>query len=94
MKISQTSEQIRTLAALQEKCEIQTVTLLSGTMSRAKDGSAFKAPFLAKPAISNVSSSCLDGTIVAEISFEYSAWDSSEPPERLFTVNCTFCAFR
>lgn len=27
---------------------------------------------------------------MVEVSFEYSAWDSSEPPERVFLINSTF----
>jgi hypothetical protein len=27
---------------------------------------------------------------VVDVSFEYAAWDSSETPQRLFQVNCTF----
>jgi hypothetical protein len=27
---------------------------------------------------------------VVEVSFEYTAWDSSEPSERLFKIDCTF----
>jgi hypothetical protein len=27
---------------------------------------------------------------VVEVAFEYAAWDSSEPPERIFLVTCSF----
>jgi hypothetical protein len=90
MQISQTKEQIRALAALQEKCEIQDVRLLSTSAIKAKAGSEFKEPFSVKPMISNVAPSRYQGSLVVEVSFEYSAWDSSEPPERLFMVNCAF----
>src|ERR1017187_7882899 len=90
MQISQTREQIRALSSLQSHCEIQDITLLSSTVIRAKAGNEFKAPFSAKPALSNVSWVIRGNFLVVEVSFEYAAWDSSEPPERLFGVNCTF----
>jgi len=90
MLISQTKEQIKALSAVQANCEIQSVTLLSCNVTRAKEGSKFKEPYSIKPALSNIASSRCDGQLVVEVSFEYSAWDSSEPPERLFQVNCTF----
>ena len=90
MLISQTKEQIQALSALQANCEIQSITLLHCTVTRGKAGSQFKEPFSVKPALSNISHSRHGDSVVAEISFEYSAWDSSEPSERLFLVNCTF----
>ncbi len=90
MQISQTQEQIRALSSLQAHCEIRDITLLSSSVSRAKAGNEFKAPFSAKPALSNVSPVLRGSSLVVEVSFEYSAWDSSEPPERLFAVHCTF----
>ena len=90
MLISQTKEQIKALSAVQANCEIQSVTLLSCNVIRAKEGSRFREPYSIKPALSNIASSRCDGQLVVEVSFEYSAWDSSEPPERLFQVNCTF----
>lgn len=90
MQISQTSEQIKALSAVQANCEIQSVTLLSCNVTRAKAGARFREPYSIKPALSNIASARSDGQLVVEVSFEYSAWDSSEPPERLFQVNCTF----
>jgi hypothetical protein len=90
MLISQTKEQIQALSAVQENCEIQSVTLLSCNVLRAKAGAKFKEPYSVKPALSNIASSRCDSQLVVEVSFEYSAWDSSEPSERLFQVNCTF----
>ena len=90
MLISQTNEQIKALSAVQANCEIQSVTLLSCNVTRAKAGSKFKEPYSIKPALSNIASARCDDELVVEVSFEYSAWDSSEPPERLFQVNCTF----
>jgi hypothetical protein len=90
MLISQTKEQIQALSALQAKCEIQAVTLLSCTVARAKTPSSFKEPYSVKPALSNISFVRHGDSLVVEVSFEYSAWDSSEPPERLFLVNCSF----
>jgi hypothetical protein len=91
MQLSQTKEQIQALSALQANCEIHSVTLLSCNVIKAKTGSGkFKEPYSVKPALSNIAPSCQDGFLVVEVSFEYSAWDASEPPERLFLVNCTF----
>jgi hypothetical protein len=91
MRISQTKEQIRALSTLQANCEIRAVTLLSCNVTRAKaGGSNFKEPYSVRPALSNIAPFHLDGLLVVEVSFEYSAWDASEPPERLFLVNCTF----
>jgi hypothetical protein len=90
IKISQTKEQIQALSSVQANCEIQGITLLSCSVTRAKAGNTLKEPFSVKPALSNISSSRHDSTLVIEVSFEYSAWDSSEPAERLFLVNCTF----
>jgi len=90
MQISQTSEQIKALSTFQGHCEIEGITLLSCNTSRAKAGTSFREPFSVKPALSNISSSVQGGQFVVEVSFEYSAWDASEPPERLFLINCTF----
>jgi hypothetical protein len=90
MQISQTREQIQALSALQAECEIQAVTLLSCTVVRAKSPSSFREPYSVKPALSNISFVRNGGALIVEVSFEYSAWDSSEPPERLFLVNCAF----
>jgi hypothetical protein len=89
--ISQTPEQIKALTALQDNCEIDTITLESCSASRAKfHATPFKEPFSVKPALSNTTSSVQGQYLVVEVSFEYNAWDSSEPPERLFKVDCTF----
>ena len=90
MQISQTREQIQALSALQAKCEIRAITLLSCTVVRAKSPSTFTEPYSVKPALSNISFVRSGNALVVEVSFEYSAWDSSEPPERLFLVNCSF----
>ena len=49
-----------------------------------------KEPYSVKPALTNVAPSCQDGFFIVEVPFEYSAWDASEPSERLFPVNGTF----
>jgi hypothetical protein len=90
MRLSQTTEQIKALAAFQNHCEIERITLQSCSASRAKAGAEFKEPFEVKPALSNISSSIHGQNFVVEVSFEYAAWDSSEPPERIFKVDCTF----
>ena len=90
MQISQTKEQIRALSAFQNHCEIQNITLQSCTATRAKAGTEFREPFSVRPVLSNISSSLQGEHFVVEVSFEYAAWDSSEPQERLFLVNATF----
>jgi hypothetical protein len=91
MHISQTNEQIKALSSLQNHCEIEAVNLQSCTAQRAKAGSAsFKEPFSVKPALSNISSSIQGHQFVVDVAFEYAAWDASEPPERLFCINCAF----
>jgi len=90
IQISQTAEQINALRLFQDHCELEGITLQCCNSSRAKAGSQFKAPFAPKPAVSNISSSIQGEFFVVEVSFEYTAWDSSEPPERLFLITCTF----
>jgi len=90
MQITQTSEQIKALSTFQGHCEIEGITLLACSTSRAKAGTSFKEPFSVKPALSNISSSIQGNQFVVEVSFEYSAWDASEPSQRLFLINCTF----
>jgi hypothetical protein len=90
MRLTQTTEQIKALTAFQDHCEIDGITLQSCAASRAKAGAAFKEPFEVKPALSNIASSFQGQNFVVEVSFEYTAWDTSEPPERLFKVDCTF----
>jgi len=90
MHISQTEKQIQALSSLQANCEIQTITLLSSSVTRAKAGTEFQEPFSARPVLSNVAPFLRGHLLVVEVSFEYSAWDSAEPPQRLFLVNCAF----
>jgi hypothetical protein len=90
MRLSQTKEQIKALSAFQDHCEIDTITLQSCDATRAKAGAEFKEPFEVKPSLTNISSSFQGKNFVVEVSFEYTAWDSSEPRERLFKVDCTF----
>jgi hypothetical protein len=90
MQISQTKEQITALSAFQNHCELEAITLQSCTTARAKAGAAFTEPFEVKPALSNIASSVQGERFVVEVSFEYTAWDSSEPRERLFKIDCTF----
>src|SRR5690242_1386012 len=90
MQLSQTSKQIKALTAFQDHCEIDSITLQSCTTTRAKAGAQFREPFAVKPALSNIGSSFQGQFFVVEVSFEYTAWDSSEPEERLFKVDCTF----
>jgi hypothetical protein len=90
MRLSQTSEQIKALAAFQDHCEMEGITLQSCAAMRAKAGTEFKEPFAVKPALSNIASFFHRQNFVVEVSFEYTAWDASEPPERLFKVDCTF----
>jgi hypothetical protein len=90
MHISQTQEQIAALQAFQDHCEIESVTLQKCTATRAKAGTVFKEPFSVKPLLSNISSAIQGQQFVVEVEFEYTAWDSSEPPERLFMVDCSF----
>jgi|SRR5665213_236486 len=90
MNITQTQEQIDALRALQDHCEMDGITLQKCTATRAKAGTVFKEPFSVKPVLSNISSSIQGQQFVVEVEFEYAVWDSSEPPERLFLVDCGF----
>jgi hypothetical protein len=90
MRIAQTKEQISALRSFQDHCEIESVLLQSCSSMRAKAGARFTDPYTVKPSLSNVSGHQDGGTFVVEVSFDYSAWDSADPPERLFQVNCTF----
>lgn len=90
MQLSQTTEQIKAISAFQNHCEMEGITLQVCNATRAKAGAQFKEPFAVKPALSNIASSMQGQHFVVEVSFEYTAWDSSEPVERLFKVDCTF----
>src|ERR1035437_6396292 len=90
MRLSQTTEQIKALVTFQDHCEMEGITLQSCSASRAKAGVEFKEPFAARPALSNISSSFQGRNFVVEVSFEYTAWDSADPSERIFKVDCTF----
>lgn len=90
MRIAQTAEQIKALKTLQDHCEMDAITLQSCVAARAKAGTKFTEPFAVKPNLSNIASSLQGEQFVVEVSFEYAAWDSSEPSERLFKVDCTF----
>jgi hypothetical protein len=85
MQISQTEKQIQALRSVQDNCEIQGISLLSCNVTKAKAGTSFR-----EPSLSNISPSLRGSSLAVEVSFEYSAWDSSEPAERLFVVNATF----
>lgn len=90
MQISQTKEQIAALKSLQDRCELEDISLQSCSATRAKAGIQFTEPFSVKPVLSNVSSFQQGEQFVVEVSFEYAAWDSAEPPQRIFLVNCSF----
>jgi len=40
--------------------------------------------------LSNISPSQTEQQLIVEVSFEYAAWDSSEPQQRIFLITCTF----
>jgi hypothetical protein len=90
MQISQTTEQIAALKSLQDRCELENISLLSCNANRAKAGIQFSEPFSVKPVLSNVSNFQQGEQFVVEVAFEYAAWDSSEPPQRIFLVTCSF----
>ena len=90
MQISQTKEQIAALKSLQDRCELETITLQSCNAVRAKTGATFSEPFSVKPLLSNISTSQHETQLVVEVSFEYAAWDSSEPQQRIFLATCIF----
>ena len=90
MNIAQTEEQIKALSAVQANCQMLSIDLLCCNATRPKTGAVFSSPFSARPKVSNVSCSLLDSRLVVELAFEYSAWDSSEPAERIFHINCVF----
>jgi len=76
--------------AFQDHCEIEASTLQTCTALRAKYKTQFKEPFSVKPALTNTTSSFQGQYFVVEFFFEYTAWDASEPSERLFKIDCTF----
>lgn len=90
IRLAPTKEQLSALRRFQDKCELETITLLSCNATRGDAGTVYAEPYSIRPGVSNVSSSQSDRLFVAKISFEYDAWDSSEPSQRLFQVNCTF----
>ena len=90
MRLSQTNEQIRALSEFQNHCEIEEITLQACTATRAKVGTELKEPLSIQPALSNISAHLESDRFVVEVSFEYAAWDSSEPRERAFFVTGVF----
>ncbi|HEV2485107.1 MAG TPA: hypothetical protein VGT08_06210 [Terracidiphilus sp.] len=90
IRLSRTKEQFSALRRFQDKCDLEAITLLACNATRGEAGTAFAEPYSIRPGVSNVSSSQSGRLFVAKISFEYDAWDSSEPSQRLFQVNCTF----
>ena len=90
IRLAQTQEQFSALRRFQDKCELETITLLACNATRGDAGADYNAPYSIRPGVSNVSSSQSDRTFVVKISFDYDAWDASEPSQRLFQVNCTF----
>jgi hypothetical protein len=90
MQISQTKEQIAALKSLQDHCDLETITLQCCNAQRAKAGAVFTEPFSVKPMLSNISPSQTGDQLIVEVSFEYAAWDSSEPQQRIFQINCAF----
>ncbi len=90
MDISQSAEQIKALTNVQRHCEIISITLQSCSSKRARANTIFKEPFSVKPALSSVNPTLQNRQLVVEIGFEYTAWDSSEPPQRIFQIDCSF----
>lgn len=90
MRISQTTEQISALRSFQDHCEIESISLLSSNARRAKTGVSFVEPYSVRPSLSSVSSAQDGNLFIVDVSFDYSAWDSSEPSMQLFQVACTF----
>lgn len=90
MEISQTKEQIAALRSLQDHCEIENVRLQSCSATSAKADVVLCEPYSVKPTLTNVSSIHNGDRFVVEVSFDYAAWDSCDPPQRLFQVNCAF----
>lgn len=90
IQLAPTTEQLSALRRFQAKCEMETITLLACNATRGDAGSVYTEPYSIKPAVSNVSCSQNGRFFVAKISFDYVAWDSSEPSQRLFQVNGTF----
>lgn len=90
IRLAQTKEQFSALRRFQDKCELESITLLACNATRGDAGSVYTEPYSIRPGVSNVSSSQNNRLFVVKISFDYDAWDSSEPPQRLFQVNCTF----
>jgi hypothetical protein len=90
MFLTQTGEQLQALSEFQSHCEIRDVTLLMCSALRAKLTRPPVEPISIRPSLSNISSRFQGDCFMVEVSFEYSAWDSSEPPERVFLINSTF----
>jgi hypothetical protein len=90
MRLSQTPDELRALTEFQNHCEIRDITLLSCNVVRAKGGSGLLEPISIRPTLSNISSHFQSDLFIVEVSFEYAAWDSSEPAQRAFLVNSTF----
>jgi len=90
IRLAQTSEQFSALRRFQDQCELEMITLQACNATRGEAGTSYVEPYSIRPAISNISSSQNGKLFVVKISFDYDAWDSSEPSQRLFQVNCTF----
>jgi hypothetical protein len=90
IRLAQTNEQFSALRRFQAKCDLEAITLLSCNAARGDAGSVYTEPYSLRPGVSNVSPSQNGRLFVVKVSFDYDAWDSSEPPQKLFQVNGTF----
>lgn len=90
MQISQTKEQIAALRSFQDHCEIESITLQSCSATRAKANARLQEPYAVKSTLCNVAATFDGEHFVADVSFEYDAWDSSDPAQRIFLVHCSF----
>lgn len=90
IRLTRTTEQLSALRRFQDKCDLEAITLLSCNATRGEAGTVYIEPYSIRPGVSNISWSQTARLFVAKISFEYDAWDSAEPSQRLFQVNCTF----
>ena len=90
IRLTRTTEQLSALRRFQDKCDLEAITLLSCNATRGEAGTIYIEPYSIRPGVSNISWSLTARLFVVKISFEYDAWDSAEPSQRLFQVNCTF----
>jgi hypothetical protein len=92
MIISQSQEEMRAAAWLQQKCELRDITLRQCHVSLEGSEDRLKGPFALKVSHNSIANAITDGILRIEVRFQIQCYDSSEPAALLFSVESAFDA--